>query len=72
MSALRVKSGTRLIRDRIFKCRAFRVVFLKPFCGSIRGGEHLDVLGVGNLLAGVDVNKDGQTRLLSQQVLRVD
>jgi hypothetical protein len=39
--------------------------FLEPFCRCIRGGEDLEVLGVANLLAGVDVDKDGHRSLFS-------
>jgi hypothetical protein len=46
------------IRDLILKGDAFGIVFLKPFFSSIRGSEYLDVLGVANLLAGVDIDKD--------------
>jgi hypothetical protein len=41
----------------ILKGQAFGVVFLKPFCRGVGGREQLDVLGVANLLAGVDVDK---------------
>jgi hypothetical protein len=37
----------------VLKGHTFGIVFLKPFCGSNRGGEDLKVLGVANL------DKDG-------------
>jgi hypothetical protein len=42
----------------VFECHAFRVVPFKP---SLRGfpiGEDLEVLGVSDLLAGVDIDPD--------------
>ena len=55
------------IPELILKGYAFGVVFLEPFCGSIRGGEDLKVLGVANLLARVHVNKDGHCVSLSDE-----
>jgi hypothetical protein len=36
--------------------RRLRIVFFEPGFRGVRGGEDLDVLGVANLLAGVDVD----------------
>jgi hypothetical protein len=49
----------------IFEGNVFGIVFLKPFCRGVGGGEHLEVLGIANLLAGVDVDKDGHRSLFS-------
>jgi hypothetical protein len=43
----------------IFKRNAFGIVFFKPCFRGIGIGEHLDVLSTADLLAGVDVDKDG-------------
>ena len=43
----------------VFERHTFGIVLLEPFCRGFRGGEHLQVLAVANLLAGVDVDKDG-------------
>ena len=32
-------------------------VFLKPFFRGVRGREYLDVFGLANLIAGVDMGK---------------
>ena len=40
-------------------------VFLKPFFRGVRGGVDLDVLGIVNLLAGVEGDKDGHPDSLS-------
>ena len=52
------------LQNLIFKSNAFRVVFLKPFFRSVRGGEDLDVLGLANLFAGVDVDKNDHRQIL--------
>jgi hypothetical protein len=44
-------------QNLILKGHAFGVVFFEPFFRGVRGGKNLDVLGVANLLAGVDVDK---------------
>ena len=40
----------------VFEGDAFGIVFFEPGFRGVRGGEDLDVLGVANLLAGVDVD----------------
>jgi hypothetical protein len=35
------------------------VILLEPFLRGVHIGEHLDVLGIADLLARVDVDKDG-------------
>ena len=57
MSALRVKSGTRSLQNLVLEGHAFGIVFPNHFAGGIRGGEHLDVLNVTDLLACVDLDK---------------
>jgi hypothetical protein len=60
LGAPRIKAasvGGLLFEDLILKGNAFRVVFLEPGFSSVRGGEDLDVLGIANLLACVDVDK---------------
>jgi hypothetical protein len=59
LGAPRIKAasvGGLLFEDLILKGNAFRVVFLEPGFSSVRG-EDLDVLGIANLLACVDVDK---------------
>ena len=46
------------IRGPHTRRRRLRDRFLKPFLRGVRGGEDFDVLGVANLLAGVDVDPD--------------
>jgi hypothetical protein len=45
--------------------QSFGIVFLETFFRGVRVGEDLDVLGITNLLAGVDVDKDGHWSLFS-------
>ena len=52
-------------QNLILKGYSFGIVFLKPFFRGVRGGEDLDVLGVANLFAGVDVYKNGRWSLFS-------
>ena len=42
----------------IFKRNAFRIVFLEPSFGGVDIREDLEVIGVADLLAGVDVGPD--------------
>jgi hypothetical protein len=44
-----------LIRER----QVFGIVLLEPFFRGVLIGKDLEVLGVSNLLAGVDVDEDG-------------
>jgi hypothetical protein len=44
-------------QNLVLKSHAFGIVFLKPFFRGVGIREHLDVLGVANLLAGVDVRQ---------------
>ena len=65
---MQVNSGTDRsgsFENIVFKGNAFGVVFLKPFFRGVRGGVDLDVLGIVNLLAGVEVDKDGHPDSLS-------
>ena len=39
--------------------QSFGIVFLETFFRGVRVGEDLDVLGIANLLAGVDVDVNG-------------
>ena len=43
----------------MFKRHAFRIVVLEPFIGGIRIGEHLEVVGIANLLARIE-HKNGR------------
>src|SRR5450631_180147 len=43
---------------RILECHAFRVVLRKPCFGSVDVSKHLEMVGVADLLAGVDVDED--------------
>ena len=48
----------------IFKCYAFRVIFLEP---AVRGnliGKDLEVVGISNLFVGVDIDPNGCHRSL--------
>jgi hypothetical protein len=68
LGAPRIKAasvGGLLFEDLILKGNAFRVVFLELGFSSVRGGENLDVLGIANLLACVDVDKNGHWSLFS-------
>ena len=56
------RSGS--LQNLIFECHAFGIVSLKPFFRGVSGGEDLDVLRIANLLAGVDVDKDGYHTIL--------
>ena len=67
MSALQVNSGTGRFgsfENWILEGNCLGVVFLEPFFRGVRVGENLDVLGVANLLAGVDVDKNRHRWLL--------
>lgn len=59
--------GGRCTRRRLtpFERDAFRVVFLKTSSVSLRTGEDLEVVNVTDVLAGVDVDPDGHSSLLS-------
>jgi hypothetical protein len=50
-------AGTASFQNLLFESDAFGIIFLKPFFRGVSGGEDLDVLGVANLLARVDVDK---------------
>jgi hypothetical protein len=45
--------------DLVFERHAFGIVLLEPFFRGVLIGKDLEVLGVSNLLAGVDVDEDG-------------
>jgi hypothetical protein len=47
------RSGS--IQNLIFERHPFRIVFCEPFLGGVFVGEDLQVIGVADLLAGVDV-----------------
>ena len=49
------RSGS--FQNLILKGHAVGIVLLEPRFRGVRGGEHLDVVDVANLLAGVDVDK---------------
>jgi hypothetical protein len=49
----------------VFEGDAFGIVLLERFYRDVGIREHLDVLGVANLLAGVDVDQHGHWSLLS-------
>ena len=55
---MRSGDGTGPFQNLIFKGYAFGVVFLEPCHRSVCGGEDLNVLGVANLLACVEVDLD--------------
>src|SRR2546426_7299780 len=44
--------------DLVSKNDAFRVVLLKPFIGSVRGCEHLELVGMADVVVGIDVYPD--------------
>jgi len=44
---------------------AFRIVFLEPSFSGVRIGEYLEVVGVANLLAGIDVDQHRHWSLFS-------
>jgi hypothetical protein len=50
--------------DLIFEGHAFRIVLFEPDFRGVLAGEHLDVLGIAKLLAGVDVDQDGRLPIL--------
>ena len=39
----------------MFERHAFGVIFLKPFFGGVDIREHLDMVGVADLFAGIEV-----------------
>src|SRR5262245_53723460 len=51
------------LQNLIFEGDALWVVFLEPFFCGVHIGEDLDVIDVADLLAGVDVDKDGCHRI---------
>jgi hypothetical protein len=54
-----LESGTSSFEDLVLERAAFRGVFLEPDFRNLCGCEHLDVLDIADLLAGVDVDKEG-------------
>jgi hypothetical protein len=42
---------------RIFRRDAFRIIFGKPFFGGLFAGKDLEMVGVADILAGVDVDQ---------------
>ncbi len=46
------------LRDLIFECRAFGVIFLEPYFRGVGVCKHLEMIGVTDLLARVDVDED--------------
>jgi hypothetical protein len=62
LSALEGPAGSRWrAYYLVLKGQAFRVVVLQPGFRSVGIRENLEVIGVADLLAGVDVDKDGQS-----------
>jgi hypothetical protein len=57
-------------RYLVFEGYAFGVVFLEPGFRGVGIRENLDMLGVANLLACVDVDKDGHRTFLCAFVSR--
>jgi hypothetical protein len=57
--------GLGSFQNLILECDALRVVLLEPCLSSVRIREYLDVVLVADLLARVDVHKDGHWSLLS-------
>jgi hypothetical protein len=49
----------------ICKRNAFRIVFLEPSFGGVDIREDLEVIGVADLLAGVDVDPDRHCQTLT-------
>src|SRR3954447_3928718 len=58
------------IREPHVQTHAFGVVFLEPGFRGVRGGEYLEVIGVANLLAGVDIGPDGCAHRSSRRPLK--
>src|SRR5450631_1691848 len=50
---------------RILECHALRVALRKPCFGSVDVSKPLEMVGVADLLAGVDVDEDCHWSLLS-------
>ena len=42
------------LRDLIFECRAFGVIFLEPYFRGVGVCEHLEMIGITDLLARVE------------------
>jgi hypothetical protein len=66
LSALEGPAGWRAYY-LVLKGQAFRVVVLEPGFRSVGIRENLEVIGVANLLAGVDVDKDCHLTILVMQ-----
>jgi hypothetical protein len=43
---------------RVFEGNAFRIISREPSVGGVGRGEHLEMVDVANVLAGVDINPD--------------
>jgi hypothetical protein len=46
------------LQDLIFECHAFGVIFFKPFFRGVYICEHLEMIGIADLFARVDVDQD--------------
>lgn len=65
---MRLKRTEHLLNeDLTFEGYAFRIVLFEPDLRGVLAGEHRDVLGIANLLAGVDVDQDGHLTILLVQ-----
>src|SRR5258705_4769855 len=50
------KGNGRNFYDLVSKSNAFRVILLEPLIGSFRGCEHLEMIGMTDIMVSVDVN----------------
>ncbi len=59
------------LRDLIFECRAFGVIFLEPYFRGVGVCKHLEIIGVTDLLARVDVDEDSKSARAASKVAAV-